>query len=454
MSTTQVAAGTIPLARGALLRILGLGFGLAVVVGGTIGVGILRTPGPVAALVTTPTLFLTVWVLGGIYALLGANYVSELATMLPHAGGPFVYARRAYGGYGGFALGWSDWINNTAALAFLGIASAEYLVRLVPALGGAEKPVAMATLAGFAALNWVGLRAGSRVQQLTSALKALALLLFVAVCLVAGGSGGVQTTAASQPLPSGFALVVALVLAFQLVLGTYGGWNAAVYFAEEDQDSARNLPRSLLGGVGLIMGIYVLVNIGLLSVLSLPEIAGSTLPVADAVQRALGGMSGPLVTGFALLSLLGIINAVFMLTPRTLFALGREGLFSGTATAVNPGGTPVVALLITAVVAMLLTLSGTFETLLAVYAIIGVAMNIAQVGALFILRRREPELPRPYRTWGYPVAPLLLVCVDVALCVGFAVSDSRNALFAAIMLAASYPIYLVVKRRGALAAAA
>lgn len=452
MSTLQVITGTAAPGTGKLLRVLGVGFGLAVVLGGTIGVGILRTPGPVAALVTTPGLFLAAWVLGGLYALLGANYTAELGTMLPHAGGPFVYARRAFGSYGGFVVGWSDWIINTASLAFIAIAFAEYAGRLIPALGSAVKVVALGTLAAFAIVNAVGLRAGSDTQKLTSALKAVALLVFVAVCFMAGGASslaGADVLAAPRS-PAGPAGIIAVVLAFQLVLGTYGGWNAAVYFAEEDRDPARNLPRALLGGVFLVMGIYLLVNLGLLSVLSLQNIAASTLPVADAMQRVFGGVSGQLVTGLALLSLLSIINAVFMLTPRTLFALGRGGLFSEKAAAVNAGGTPVVALLITLVATAILVLSGTFETLLAIYAILGVAINIVLVGALFILRRREPDLPRPYRTWGYPIAPLLLVAIDLSLCVGFVVSDPWNSMLAAMMLAVSYPLYRVVNRRRAI----
>jgi basic amino acid/polyamine antiporter, APA family len=450
-SAPPAAAPPVPRAapHPGLLRVLGFAFGLAVVVGGTIGVGILRTPGSVAALVPHPALFIAVWVAGALYALSGANYTAELATMLPTAGGPYVYAERAYGRFGGFVIGWSDWVINVAGLAFISIALAEYVGRLVPALAGAVKPVAAGALLGVAALNAAGVRAGSGTQQVTSALKALALLAFVAACLLAGAPAAAGPAPAAGPAGApllSWAGVAAAVLAFQLTIGTYGGWNSAIYFAEEDENPTRNIPRSLLGGVVLVTAIYLLVNLGLLRVLSMPQIAASTLPVADAMQRAFGGVSGRLVTGLSLLSLLGILNAVFMTTPRVLYALGRDGLFSGRATAVTAGGTPIVALGVTAAGAVLLAMSGTFETLLSVYAVIVVAVNVAMVATLFVLRRREPDLPRPYRAWGYPLAPLLLLAVDSSLCVGFAVTNPRNSVIGAGLLALSYPVYVATRR--------
>lgn len=435
--------------RGELLRILGVSFGVAVIIGGTIGSGILRGPGEVAALLGRPWLIIAVWALVGVYALLGANYLAELATALPKAGGPYIYAQRAYGDFGGFVVGYSDWIVNTASLAYVPIAFGEYTVALVPSLAGQEKAIAIAVIILFTILNWVGLRAGSGTQQLTSLLKTIALLAFIAACFAFGGQAGAGASEL-PPLatPSTFpALLVALGLSFRLVHGTYLGWNAPVYFAEEDTRPAHNLPRSLFGGVLLVMFIYVLINVAYLYVLPLPQFAASKLPAADAMQLIWGPRGAQVVTVLALLILLSLINAVFMLTPRTIFALGRDRLFSSQAVRVNEGGTPFVALAVTAVAAIILAAYGEFGTLFGVSAFFGVTNDVLLTSSLFVLRRREPDLPRPYRARGYPWLPLVFLGAGVALLTGFIVSSPKDSLYSLAGLAASVPVYLFIKNR-------
>lgn len=434
---------------GGLLRILGVSFGVAVVIGGTIGSGILRAPGPIAEALGSPWLIISVWVAVGLYALLGANYLAELATMLPKAGGPYVYARRAYGGYGGFVVGYSDWVVNTASLAYVPLVFGEYSAALAPGLRGYEKAVAIAVILVFTILNWTGLRAGSGTQQLTSLLKTIALLLFVAACFAYGtgahdGAGqALAAPAAPATLP---ALLVALAVSFQLVHGTYLGWNSPVYFAEEDRRPARNLPRSLFGGVLLVMFIYVLVNAAYLYVVPTGRLAASKLPAADAMQIVFGERGGQVVTAMSLLILLSLINAVFMLTPRTIFALGRDRLFHRKAVAVNEGGTPFVALAVTAAAAMFLAARGEFETLFGVSAFFGVTNDVLLTASLFVLRRREPELPRPYRARGYPWLPLLFLLAGVALLAGFIAGNTTESLYSLAALAASIPVYLLVRK--------
>lgn len=423
-----------------LLRILGVSFGVAVVVGGTIGVGILRTPGAIASLLASTWLIILIWIVGGLYTLLNANYISELATMLPKAGGPYVYARRAFGDYGGFVVGWSDWIGNITPMAYLPIAFAEFLAVLVPAITPYTKVIAVSLLLLFGILNWIGLRMGSEIQKLMSLLKALALIAFVVTCFLFGGQKTPQMIAPpANP-------VVTFILAFQLVIGTFGGWTSAIYFAEEDRNPAHNIPRSLFGGVILVIAIYLLVNIALLHVLPMSTLAVSKLAAADAMQQIFGSRGGQIVTILALLSLLSIINAVLMFVPRTLFALSRDGLFSRKAAFVNKGGTPAIALGISMSVAIILILTGTFEKLFAIYSFYYVSATILLICALFILRIREPDLPRPFKTWGYPYAPILLLLIVIALFIGFIISDTRGSLYASASIAISYPIYLLVKK--------
>jgi APA family basic amino acid/polyamine antiporter len=429
---------------GRLLRLLGVGFGIAVTVGGTVGAGILRTPGMVAAQLESYWAIVVVWVLGGIYSLLGTVSVCELGTALPSAGGWYVYARRAFGEYAGFVVGWCDWIAQSAALAFLATALGEYTVELLPALSGAHKPLAIATLALFAYLQWRGLRSSSRVQQITSLAKGIALLAFVAICFFA-------TPRASETVANtlGAFRIVPFVLALQSVIVTYDGWYSAIYFTEEDRDPGRNLPRSAFGGVLATLVIYLLVNLALLHVLDVSEIAGSTLPAADAAARIFGGYGSEVATLLSLVSLFSIVNAVMLLATRIVFAMSRERLFIAAGSAVNPRGTPTLALSVTACFASILVASGSFERLVAMAAVFFVIVYVSGFLALFVLRRRERDLPRPFRAWGYPWTTGVALFGSLLFLVGNAASDPENTAYALGLLAASYPLYALLRSRRA-----
>ncbi|MEO7659482.1 MAG: APC family permease [Pyrinomonadaceae bacterium] len=438
---------------GKLLKILGVGFGLAVAIGGTIGVGILRNPGGVAEQLGSVWLIMLAWTLGGVYCLLGANYVAELATMIPKAGGLYVYAHRAYGNYGGFVVGWSDWLYSTLGLSFVAVVFGEYAHGLIaPGLERGRIIFSVSILIFITALNMIGLRSGSATQKITSLLKAFALIGFVIACFVYRGQADTalvseRTTEIASAGP--MASIIAFVLAFQLVLGTYDGWHSPIYFSEEDTDPARNMPRSLFIGIVLIISIYVLVNAALMYVLPMSQLAGSTFAGAEAMRLMFGELSGQIVTILALLSLIGIINALLMLCPRILFALGRDGLFAAKAASVNKGGSPVFALVSTAVAAIILSSVGTFEILLAVSQFFAVTITILLVVSLFILRRKEPQLPRPFRAWGYPYAPFAMLIFAVLLFFGYIVSNPYPSLYALVVLAASYPIFRLIRMRRA-----
>lgn len=426
-----------------LLRVQDLGFGLAISVGGAIGVSIFRLPGSVAGLLGSEWLIIFVWLLVGIYTLARANYVSELAVMLPKAGGPYVYTRRAFGDYAGFVVGWSGWLGDTAALAFLPIAFGEFMtVLFAPNFAGNATIFAVSILLMLAVLNWFGVNAGSGTQKLLSLLKAVSLLAFVIVCFAAGGGGKQESSSAPVDI---FSLLAAFILSFQLILGAYGGWESAIYFAEEDENPSRNIPRALHGGVLLIMTIYLLVNLALLYVLPLSQMAASKLAAADAMSAIFGANGVKIITALAILSTIGVINAAIMFIPRTLYALGRDGLFTSKAVAVNQGGTPFVALAVCVAVSTFLIIVSNFESLLAIYAFYSLATNILLVGSLFVLRRREPDLPRPFRTFGYPWMPFVLLLVSVAFFVGYIVNNPIESFYALSALAASYPVYRLIK---------
>jgi len=431
-----------------LLRILGVTFGLAVVIGGMIGVGILRTPGLVAANLGSTWLIIAVWVFGGIYTLIAANSYAELGTMLPEAGGPYVFAKKTYGTFGGFLIGWSDWFLNTCATAYLAVAIGEYTAALSPALTDFVPHIAVAVLIFFVGLHWFGLRAGSGAQKLTSLLKVLAFLVLIVACFVFGGRQNPSpveqnfSSSVTNPLLS----FVAVILSLQAVIETYAGYNSVVYFSEENTDPARNIPRALFGGVILVTAIYLLVNFALLVALPIEQIAASKLPAADAAVSIFGETGGTIITALSLASLLSIINALVLQTPRTLFALSRDGLFSTKGAAVNDGGTPTFALALTILLAVILAASGTFESLLAIAAFMGLTVDCSVFLALFVLRKREPDFPRPFKARGYPFVPFIILFVSVLLLIGYVVGNTMNSLIALSAMALSYPAYLIARR--------
>jgi APA family basic amino acid/polyamine antiporter len=424
-----------------LRRILGVGFGLAVIVGSTLGIGILRTPGLVAAQLHLPATILAMWIGGGLYTMLGAICLAELGTLAPRAGGYYVYARRAFGDWVGFAVGWTDWITYCAVLAYVSIGMSEFLVGLVPALPSV-RPLAIAVLVGFVGLQWAGLQVSSWFQQWTTAIKCLAFLALIVAGVAL--SGGVTAPAAEAPISP--LTLDGSIAALQAVVITYAGWQSALYFAEEDRDPGHNLPRAMVGGVLAVIVIYVLVNLALLAILPVPDLAVAKLPAADAAHRVIGGRGAEIITVLSIISLPPLLNAIMMIGTRILFALGRDGLLWSGASDVNRGGTPGVATLATTGVAILLIATGTFERLIAIASFF-LAVNYAICClALIALRRREPDTVRPFRAWGYPWSAAIVVVGALAFLTGTLVGDSTDALAALGLLAVGLVGYATIWR--------
>ncbi len=427
---------------GRLRRILGVGFGLAVTLGSTIGVGILRSPGGVAAQLHVPTTILLVWLFGGLYTLLGAVCLTELGTMAPQAGGYYVYARRAFGNWVGFAVGWTDWLTYCSVLGYVSIGMGDFLGALFPGLAGLVRPVAIAVLVGFVALQWAGLRVSSRFQEWATAIKCVAFLaLIVAGLVMSGQRGGAVTAALPAPTASG------VVAALQLVVITYAGWQSALYFTEEDRDTSRNLPRAMIGGVLAVIVIYVLVNVALIAVLPMSELAGAKLPASAAAEHLLGSVGGQIITALCVVSLAPLLNAIMMIGTRILFALGRDRLFWSRTADVNARGTPGIATLVTTVVAIVLIATGTFERLVAMASFF-LALNYAiSCVALVVLRRREPATARPFRAWGYPWTAAIVVAGALVFLASALIEDTATAMAALGVLAAGLVGYAVSRDR-------
>jgi len=434
-----------------LLRVLGVVFGLAVTVGITIGMGILRTPGDVAKQLPNPWLFIGAWLVGGVYALLGAVSVAELGTMIPRSGGFYVFARRALGEYPGFVVGWSDWLSTCGTVSAVALVVGEYAGVLAPSLKGRELLVASSVTIAFAVLQWRGVRWGSRAQELTSLLKTLAFAALIVACFAFGGHANGQAAndasqAASLSIPSGLSFISALVLALQGVIYTYDGWYSTVYFGEEVEDTARNIPRAMIGSVLLVIGIYLLFNLALVYVLPIRQLAGEKLAAGAAAERIFGPRGATVIGVVAVVSLLASVNGNTMTAPRIIYAMSRDRLFWRGASRVRRGGTPTAALAASTLVAVLMIVfSGTFARLVAALAFFFVTDYTLVFLSVFVLRRREPDAERPYRAWGYPVTTALALAGSIAFLVGAVKDDTENSVFALKLLAISLPVFLLLR---------
>ena len=425
-----------------LRQALGLGFGLAVIIGNTIGAGILRTPGEVAAHLPDARWFIAVWLIGGLYALLGAFSIAELGTMLPQSGGQYVFAKRALGDYAGFVVGWSDWLSTCGTTALIAMVIGEYSGALVPALVGLTVMMATAVTVVFAMLQWRGISWGSGIQNLTSLLKAVAFIALIMACFAFGN----RPDAALTPPAPAHSFFISLVLALQAVIYTYDGWTGVIYFSEEVREPGRDIPRALFGGVLSIIAIYLLVNLAFLSVLPMARLAGEPFAAGAAAQTIFGQQGESVIRVLMIIAMLSSINANNLMASRVLFGMSRDALFSDKAMRVNEGGTPTMALLLSTLVALFFILSGTFNQVIAVLAFFFVANYTLSFLSVFVLRRREPETRRPYRTWGYPFTTGLALAGSLAFLTGAVLSDPRNSVFSLLLLAASYPAFLLIRR--------
>lgn len=430
--------------RGHLLRVLGLAFGIAVGVGTMIGGGILRTPGSVADRLLDPWLILLFWLVAGFHALLGANVVAEISTSVPKAGGLYVPTRRAFGDFAGLLVGWSDWLVNAAAAAALALVFADFAALLAPGLSPYKSSIAAAVLVVLAGPNWLGVREGSAVQKAGSLLKCL-LLLAVVVAIFVLAPAAPETEA--DAVAGGALTVAGAIVAYQLIYGVFSGWPSPVFFVEEDQNALTNIPKAMMLSIVTVTIVYLLINAALLYALPIEALRTAELPAAQAMHAIFGGASGQLVAGVALVIVASCLNGVIMVLPRILYGLGRDGLFVGTATRVNKGGTPDLALGISAAVAVLLTLTGTFETVFLLMGALVVFTMIISEASLFALRIKEPALARPYRAKGYPALPILLVIIDVSLLGAVVWADPLSALYMFLLILVSVPIHFWLRWR-------
>jgi APA family basic amino acid/polyamine antiporter len=424
-----------------LLRILGAGFGLAVILGAAVGGEILRLPGAVAQLLPSPGLFFLAWALGGAFAGVSALSFAELGTRLPRSGGLTVFAGAALGPFAGFVVGWGDFL----ASAFTVSAFALVLGELAAAMGlpGPARCWGALAILLLGMLQWSGLRLGALVQDLTSAGKGV-LLLALGLCalFLPGAPPGPR-----PPAAEGAGGWLAFAGAMQLVVFAYDNYYSSVYFGEEYTDPRSQIPRSLASGVLLVTGLYLTISWAMVHALPYAALT-SDLPGRDLAALVAGAFGARLVRAVMLMALLSAMNATLLIASRVLYALGAAGLAGEGATAVNAGGTPTNGLLATLALALAgLALPG-FETAIAFmspFVLINYALCFL---SLVVLRGRDPDPGGIFRAPLFPWTPGLSLLASLALLAGSFAADGRVALGSVGLLVLAWPLFHWVRRAG------
>jgi len=475
--------------RPGLLPTLGLFSTVMLVVGGVIGSGIFRKPGVMAAQVGSPELLMFVWLLAGIITLFGALTNAEIAGLLPETGGQYVFFERMYGPCFAFLYGWALFtIIQSGSIAAVAYVFAEYANELValpefsPATANwsfhlwgigditpfreiGTKGLAATLIALLTGVNYCGVRFGGRVQNLSTVAKVVAMLGLVlgAFLLPARGGGAVAAPPAVTAPLSGLALLAGLAAALNGAFWAYDGWNKLTYIAGEVREPQRNIPRGLVWGMMLVTGIYLLTNLAYLRVLPVSEMAQSPLVAAAAAERFFDS-GGRWVAALVMLSTFGTANAIILATARVYYSMAQRRVFPRVLGRVHPRfHTPAAALVAQGVWSGLLLFSGTFDALTDALIFVTWIFYAAGAYGVFVLRRKMPDAPRPYRVPGYPVVPWLFILFAVAF-LGFtlyhdvttyraAVVAGRPALinsaFGLVLVLAGTPVYLLYRRHRA-----
>jgi len=440
-------------------------FGIAAAIGNTIAAGIVRSPGDIAQWLPNIYYFLGVWILGGMYALIGASSMAELSAAIPLSGGQYNFSRRGLGEYAGFVVGWSDWLSTCGTAAAVAIVISEYASAFVPFLNGKstlfgreltfQQIAAVLVILAFFLLQWRGIKWGSNTQLFTSVLKTGAFLVVVVACFLFGGHVRNATPSnAILSLKSGWPLVASFMLALQAVLYAVDGWDGVVYFGEEVRNPGREIPRAIFGSVFSIMGIYLLLNLAVLYVLPMNQIAGNNFVLGTAAGRVFGSYGDTVIRAIMIISLLSCLNANQLFCSRTLYKMSYDRLFFRAASRVNQGGTPLLALLLSTIVGIIFVVGG-FERVVAMLSFFFVANYTLSYTSMFMLRKRAPDMPRPYRAWGYPWTTGIALLASAIFLIASLLEDRDNAPIALVILLLSYPVFRVLKlvsRRSELAA--
>jgi APA family basic amino acid/polyamine antiporter len=442
-----------------LKRDLGLAAAAAIVVGTTIGSGIFLVPKAMVLAVGTPWMVFAVWVAGGILSLFGALTYAELSSAMPEAGGEYVYLNAAYGPLWAFIYGWTQtWVAKAASIATLATGFYLYLANFLPVLeqvvftiplpigpGGNPLQIRYGQLLGIAivlflsGVNYVGVKVGGNVQIFLTVLK-VALIFGVIVVGLMSGQGNTAHFQTSTPAPGGFSGFFAALVA---ALWAYDGWNNSSMVGSEIRNPEKNLPRALIFGTLLIIAVYLLTNLAYFYVLSAGEVAASDRVASEMMRKAIGPSGAAVVSIAAMMSIFAALNGSILSGARVPFAMARDGYFFGPMARVHPQfQTPAAAILLLGGWSCLVLLSGQYDNLYTMVIFSSWILYGMTGAAAIVLRRKRPDMPRPYRVWGYPVVPLLFCFVAALLLYSTLIKSPRESLLGLAVIVVGLPFYL------------
>ncbi|OLC84460.1 MAG: hypothetical protein AUH72_01785 [Acidobacteria bacterium 13_1_40CM_4_65_8] len=435
----------------------------AIIISNVIGGGILFFSPGIAANVPNPWLFLATWIAGGALAFAGAMAYAELAVMRPKAGGEYVYLDAAFGRPAAFLTGWTSFVAGfSGAIASNAVIFAFYLGRFVP-VASSNTPllvvplpwvpltvspqalVAIALIAMMAAIHVRGVGPGRIVGNVLAALKVTALVAFIAIGF-SFGTGSLSNLTAS----AGSVSATSWLLAMVPVMFAYTGWNAASYVSEEIRDPERNVPRALAIGTSAVIAIYVFLNVLYLYVLPIGELAKVRGSVLDVIaDKLLGARAGDIMGIVSLVSLAASISAMTIAGPRVYYAMARDGVFLASAARVHLRyRTPAMSIVAQSIWSTVLVLSGGADALIRYTGFAVILFAGVAVTALFVLRSREPDAPRPFKALGYPIVPGIFAVVSFLIVANALYGDPKVSGAGVLIILAGLPVYLIFARRG------
>jgi len=439
----------VPTSEATLRRTLGPFDATTIVVGGIIGSGIFISPAITARAVGAPGLSLAVWLVAGLVAMCGGLCYAELAAALPRTGGTYVFLRRAYRyRWIAFLFGWAAFfVTFPAPIAAVATAFAEYaavvLEPVMPYGAAAKRLVAVAVILVLTAVNYVSARWGARVQNAATVLK---VGILVAVALIGVSLANPSLDRLLPAIPDGASaggLLPAFGTALIAAFFAYNGWSYSSYVGGEVKSPERNLPISIIGGVAIVIVVYMAVNVVVLAVVPFERLVSTNRPAAEVLSIALGSPGATLISIAVMISTLGAANAILLSCNRSYYAMATEGLFFRSIDRVHPRfGTPANAVLAQGLLAAAFALSGSFEQILTYYAFVDYLFFTLAVVGVFILRRTEPDLPRPYRVTGYPFTPLVFVAISVWYLGNTLVERTQDSMVGILMTLTGIPFYL------------
>lgn len=432
-----------------LERVLSLLDATMINVGGIIGSGIFMVPATVAFFTGSASLFFLVWILGGIVSLFGALSVAELGAAMPRAGGQYVYLNEAYGPLWGYLYGWSAVaVINTASIAAVGVAFSEYLGFFFPISDASIKGIAVGTIVLLTIINIVDVKSGAWFQNLFTLSKLGAIFGIILLGLVMEGGTNQNLSPIFSDKPF-IGLIGPLGLAMVSVLWTFDGWIFITYVAGEVKNPGRNIPLSLIFCMLIVVSVYLLLNYVLLFTLGFTGMNGSELVVSDAASVFLGNKGAAVVTIIILISLIGANNGFVLSSARINYAMARDKLFFNQAAQIHSRfKSPANALIIQCVWACLLTFTGTFNQLITYIIFTSWIFYGMSAGAVIILRKKKPDMDRPYKTPVYPWIPIIFIFFAIFLTINTIMEAPRDAAIGAGIILAGLPLYYYWKKNG------